>query len=352
MPPPRRGAAATTLAALDGVSVHRGTRAVLDDVTLGVVDGARIGVVGRNGGGKTTLLRTLAGDLEPDVGRLRRPPGVSVGALAQEDDLPATATVRDVVVGDVPEHSWASDSRIRSVLTGLLGGVDASRYGDGWATTVATMSGGERRRVALAAVLVADPDLLLLDEPTNHLDVEGVAWLADHLTARRGSVVVVTHDRWFLDAACTETWEVGDGTVHRYDGGYAAFVLARAERVRAAAVAGERRANLLRKELAWLRRGAPARTSKPRFRIDAAEALIADEPPPRDRLTLERLATARLGRSVVDLEDVTVAPASRGATGGGRADLAAGPGRPGGAAGPQRRRQDDPVPAAGGLGRR
>ena len=297
-----------TLVALEDVRVTYGTRALLDHVTVGVVENARIGVVGRNGGGKTTLLRVLAADVPGETGRVVRAGGVTVAMLAQDDVLPAGATLREVVVGDRPEHDWASDARVRDVLDGLLGGVTASAYREGLATTIATMSGGERRRAALAALLVADADLLLLDEPTNHLDVEAVDWLARHLAARRGAHVVVTHDRWFLDAACTETWEVVDGAVHRYDGGYAAFVLARAERERTTALASEKRDNLLRKELAWLRRGAPARTSKPRFRIDAAEALIADEPPPRDRLELERFATARLGRQVYDLEHVSIAP--------------------------------------------
>ncbi len=263
--------------------------------------GQRIGVVGRNGGGKSTLLRVLAGEQPVDSGRATRAGGTTVGLLSQVDTLDPAWTVREAVVGTLPEHVWAGDARVRDVLTGLLGGVGAPSVG-GLDAVVGPLSGGERRRLALARLLVADPDLLLLDEPTNHLDVEGVAWLADHLVTRRtradAALVVVTHDRWFLDAVATLTWEVGDGGVQAYEGGYAAYVLARAERDRLAAVLEERRTNLLRKELAWLRRGPPARTSKPRFRIDAANALIEDEPPPRDDVALVRFATraARQGR--------------------------------------------------------
>jgi len=299
----------TALISVDRASVTVGTQVVLDGVSLGLLDGDRIGVVGRNGGGKSTLLRVLAGAQEPDTGRVARTGGLEVGLLSQADDLPPTATVRDVVVGDRPEHEWAGDARVRSVLEGLLGGVEAPSVG-GLDVPVGTMSGGEQRRIALAALLVADPDVLLLDEPTNHLDVEGVAWLAEHLATRRprpgSALAVVTHDRWFLDAVATRTWEVADGAVHIYDGGYAAYVLARAERERVAAATEERRANLLRKELAWLRRGPPARTSKPRFRIEAANALIADEPPPRDQVELVRFATTRLGKDVFELLDATV----------------------------------------------
>jgi len=298
-----------TYVALENVGKALGTRTLLSGVTLGVTEGARIGVVGRNGGGKTTLVRVLAG-LEPvDSGRLIRYGGLTIGLLAQTDDLDPSSTLRDVVVGDRPDHEWAGDARVRDVLDGLLGGVSASVYTEGLDTVVGTMSGGERRRAALAHLLVSDPDLLVLDEPTNHLDVEAVSWLAAHLAPRRGALVVVTHDRWFLDEVASETWEVVDGSVERYDGGYAAYVLAKAERARQAASSEERRQNLLRKELAWLRRGAPARTSKPKFRIDAANVLIADEPPPRDRLALEKFATARLGKQVYDLENVTLAPA-------------------------------------------
>ena len=298
-----------TYVALENVSTSLGTRTLLSDVTVGITEGARIGVVGRNGGGKTTLVRVLTGDQPVDSGRVIRAGSVTIGCLAQGDDLDPSATLRDIVVGDRPEHEWAGDARVRDVLDGLLGGTDAAAYTDGLATPVAVMSGGEKRRAGLARLLVEDPDLLILDEPTNHLDVEAITWLAQHLAPRRGALVAVTHDRWFLDAVATDTWEVVDATVQRYDGGYAAYVLAKAERSRQAAATEERRQNLLRKELAWLRRGAPARTSKPKFRIDAANDLIADEPPPRDRLALEKFATARLGKQVYDLEDLTLAPA-------------------------------------------
>jgi ATPase subunit of ABC transporter with duplicated ATPase domains len=307
------------LVALERATVVFGTTPVLDGLSTGVGTEQRIGVVGRNGGGKSTLLRVLAGEQPLDSGRVARAAGTSVGLLSQVDTLNPEWTVRDAVVGDRPDHVWAGDPRIRDVLAGLLGGLDAPSLG-GLQALVGPLSGGERRRLALARLLVADPDLLLLDEPTNHLDIEGVAWLADHLVRRRsrpGSVgpsgstggmalVVVTHDRWFLDAVATVTWEVVGGGVEAYDGGYAAYVLARAERERVAAAREERRTNLLRKELAWLQRGPPARTSKPRFRIEAANALIAGEPPPRDNVALARFATTRLGKDVVDLIDVSV----------------------------------------------
>ncbi|MBV9097446.1 MAG: ABC-F family ATP-binding cassette domain-containing protein [Frankiaceae bacterium] len=289
---------------LEAVGKAHGTTVVLRDVSLGVAEGERIGVVGRNGGGKSTLLRILARDEDIDAGRVTHAGGLVVGRLGQHDSLPPDATVLRCVVGDLPEHEWAGDARVRAVLAGLLTGIDAEAL-------VRTLSGGERRRVALAAFLVADPALLLLDEPTNHLDIEAIAWLAEWLQQRRGALVVVTHDRWFLDAVCLRTWEVGDGAVHQYDGGYAAYVLARAERERQAAATESRRRNLLRKELAWLRRGPPARTSKPQFRIEAANALIADEPPPRDRVELQRFAATRLGRDVYDVEDARIAVGDR-----------------------------------------
>ncbi len=302
------------LVSVERASLALGTAQVLDALSLGVGGGDRIGVVGRNGGGKTTLLRVLGGTREVDSGRVARTGGLTVGMLTQGDSLDPASTVRDAVLGELAEHEWAADSRVRDVITGLLGGLDAPVVG-GFETVVGPLSGGERRRVALAALLVADPDLLLLDEPTNHLDVEGVAWLADHLVARRSrpdnALVVITHDRWFLDAVATMTWEVDDGAVHSYEGGYAAFVLAKAERERLAGVVADRRDNLLRKELAWLRRGPPARTSKPRFRIDAANALIADEPPARDDVELLRFATTRLGKDVVDLLDATLTVGDR-----------------------------------------
>jgi ABC transport system ATP-binding/permease protein len=277
------------------------SRTVLRDVTLGVSSGERIGVVGRNGDGKSTLLRLVAGEEEPDAGAVTRERGLAVALLGQRDELDPARLVRDSLAGD-----WTRDARPREVVSGLLGGVALD-------APVSALSGGERRRVALAGLLLDPPELLLLDEPTNHLDVEGVDWLARHLAARRGALMVVTHDRWFLDAVCTSTWEVADGAVHQYDGGYAAYVLARAERERVAAVREERRQGLLRKELAWLQRGPPARTSKPRFRIEAANALIEGEPEPRDRAELLRFAAARLGDRVLDAEDVSVAFKGRGA---------------------------------------
>ena len=292
-------AAAINLVNLEDVRLAYGTRNLLDAVSLGIAAGDRIGVVGRNGGGKTTLLDVLARRRSPDGGRVTHTGGLEIGFLSQRDELDPEHTVRYALVGDAPDHAWRSDPRIRGLADVLLAGLDL----DG---LVQPLSGGERRRLALARLLVEDPDLLLLDEPTNHLDVESVDWLAGHLAARRGALVAVTHDRWFLDAVCLRTWEVEGGQVHAYDGGYAAYVLAKAERARVANATEDRRQNLLRKELAWLRRGPPARTSKPRFRIDAANALIADEPPARDSVELMRFAGARLGRTVYDVEDVTV----------------------------------------------
>ncbi|MCW3156816.1 ABC-F family ATP-binding cassette domain-containing protein [Micropruina sonneratiae] len=287
----------------EDVHLEYPTRVVLDSITLGVNEGDRIGVVGRNGDGKSTLLRLLAGDLEPDAGRITRRGGVRVGMLNQADTLPAGATVRSAVVGAAAEHVWASDPRIRDVLAGLVGDLEFDAVVD-------TLSGGQRRRVALAALLAGDWDVLALDEPTNHLDVEGINWLAGHLKGRwagnAGGLLLVTHDRWFLDEVATATWEVHDRIVEPFEGGYAAYVLQRVERDRQAAAVEAKRQNLMRKELAWLRRGAPARTAKPKFRIDAANVLIEDVPPPRDRLELNRLATARLGKDVVDLLDAGV----------------------------------------------
>jgi ATP-binding cassette subfamily F protein uup len=276
-------------------------RVLLDAVTLGIEDGDRIGVVGRNGDGKSTLLRILAGTQSPDEGRVTVRNGLRVGALSQQDVAGAGETVRSRVVGDRPAHEWASDPRIRDVLAGLLDEVDLE-------AELTSLSGGQLRRVHLAELLVRDVDVMLLDEPTNHLDVEGISWLAAHLrrrwTARSGGLVVVTHDRWFLDEVCTRMWEVHDGVVDPFEGGYAAYVLQRVERDRQAAAIEAKRQNLMRKELAWLRRGAPARTSKPKFRIDAANELISGEPPVRDTVELTQLATSRLGRDVIDLEDV------------------------------------------------
>ena len=292
---------------LSDVDKGYGSRSILRGITLGVAEGDRIGVVGRNGDGKSTLLKLIAGVEEPDAGAVTHLGGLHLALVGQGDDLVDERTVRDELVGGRADHEWLADATFRSVLDGLLGGVELSRLPQGLDTPIAPLSGGERRRIALAKLLLDTPELLLLDEPTNHLDVEGVAWLAGHLAARRGAMVVITHDRWFLDAVCTQTWEVVDGTVHAYEGGYAAYVLARAERDRQEAASDDRRRQLLRKELAWLRRGPPARTSKPKFRIDAANALIADEPEVRDRVELLRFATARLGDRVLDAVDVKVA---------------------------------------------
>ena len=311
-------ATSRNLVNLHEVAKGYASRSVLRDVSLGISAGDRIGVVGRNGDGKSTLLRLIAERERPDSGRVTHVGGLDVALIGQGDDLDPAKTIREELVGGRADHEWAGDSTFRSVLDGLLGGVAISRFPQGLDTPIGPLSGGERRRIALARLLLDGPELLLLDEPTNHLDVEGVAWLAGHLAARRGSLVVVTHDRWFLDAVCTATWEVADGEVHQYEGGYAAYVLARAERDRLEAARDVARQRLLRKELAWLRRGPPARTSKPRFRIDAANALIADEPEVRDRAELLRFATARLGNNVLDAEDVSIAfgatPILRGVT--------------------------------------
>jgi ATP-binding cassette subfamily F protein uup len=291
---------------LDSVGKIFAARTILEDVSLGVAAGERIGVVGRNGDGKSTLLRLIAGLEQPDTGLVTRTGDLTLGVLTQADELDGSRTIREELVGGRADHEWAADARFRSVLDGLLGGVGLSRFPEGMDTLVGPLSGGERRRIALAQMLLGSPELLLLDEPTNHLDVEGVDWLARHLASRRGALVVITHDRWFLDAVCMATWEVVDRAVHRYEGGYASYVLARAERDRQEAARDARRRQLLRKELAWLRRGPPARTSKPQFRIDAANDLIADEPEPRDRAELLKFATARLGKTVLELEDVSV----------------------------------------------
>jgi len=287
---------------LEKVVKGYGQRLLLDGVSAGVAAGERVGMVGRNGAGKSTLLALLAGAEQPDGGRVTRARDLRIGHLAQQDRL--AGTVGDLVTGGRPEHVWAGDPRTRSAVAALLPGID-------FAASAQRLSGGESRRVALAALLLGDHDLLLLDEPTNHLDVEAIDWLARFLAGRGTALVAVTHDRWFLDAVCERTWELAGGRLHAYDGGYAAYVLARAERARIADAAQHRRRNLLRKELAWLRRGPPARTSKPRFRIEAANALIAGESAPRDGVELVRLATARLGKTVVDVEDLTVRAGDR-----------------------------------------
>ncbi|CCH78084.1 ABC transporter related [Nostocoides japonicum T1-X7] len=287
----------------EAVHLEYPTKVVFDSVTLGVNEGDRIGIVGRNGDGKSSLLAVLAGRRDPDSGRVTVRGGVTVGVLDQGDTLDDAETIGHAVVGDLPEHEWAGDARIRDVVAGLLGDLD-------WQARLGTLSGGQRRRVALAQLLAGDHDILALDEPTNHLDVEAITWLAEHLkrrwAANAGGLLMVTHDRWILDEVCTAMWEVHDRIVERFEGGYAAYILQRVERDRMAAASEQRRQNLARKELAWLRRGAPARTSKPRFRIDAANALIADVPPLRDTVSLQSLAVTRLGKDVVDLLDAGV----------------------------------------------
>ncbi|WP_431945630.1 ABC-F family ATP-binding cassette domain-containing protein [Actinacidiphila sp. bgisy167] len=297
---------AVNLVNVESVSKVYGTRTLLDGISLGVSEGDRIGVVGRNGDGKTTLIRMLAKLEGPDTGRVTHTSDLRLGVLTQHDSLDPNATVRHEVVGDRPDHDWAGDAKIRDVLTGLFGGLDLPGFPQGLDTVIGPLSGGERRRIALAKLLIAEQDLVVLDEPTNHLDVEGISWLAGHLRARRAALVCVTHDRWFLDQVCTRMWDVQRGDVHEYEGGYSDYVFARAERERIAATEEVKRQNLMRKELAWLRRGAPARTSKPRFRIEAANELIADVPPPRDNAELMKFATTRLGKTVFDLENVTV----------------------------------------------
>jgi ATP-binding cassette subfamily F protein uup len=279
------------------------TRIIFDRVTIGLDEGDRIGIVGRNGDGKSTLLRMLAGRLEPDDGRVTRRGGVTLAMLDQADELDGTRTVHQTVIGDIDEHVWAGDPQVRDVISGLIADIP-------WEAFVGDLSGGQRRRVALAALLIGDHDVIFLDEPTNHLDVEGIAWLAAHLkrrwSANAGGLVVVTHDRWFLDEICTATWEVHDRLIEPFEGGYAAYILQRVERDKMAAASESKRQNLMRKELAWLRRGAPARSTKPKFRIDAANELIANEPPVRDSVSLASMAMQRLGKDVVDIENVSV----------------------------------------------
>lgn len=286
----------------DSVHLEYPTKLVLGDVTLGVFEGDRVGIVGRNGDGKSSLLRVLAGVQEADAGRVTRTRGVEVGLLGQRDQLSDDETVYHAVVGDAPEYEWAASPRIREVLDGLIADVP-------WEGLVGELSGGQRRRVDLARLLVGTWDVLALDEPTNHLDMRTINWLANHLKTRwqrgQGALLVVTHDRWFLDEVCERMWEVHDGEVDPFEGGYSAYILQRVERDRQAAVIEDRRRNMARKELAWLSRGAQARSSKPRFRVEAARDLIADVPPVRNELELKRLAVARLGKQVVDVLDVT-----------------------------------------------
>ena len=277
-------------------------REVFNSITVGIAEGDRIGVVGRNGDGKSTLIKILSRQLVPDSGTVTYRGGLRVGFLTQTDTFDPDLPVAKVVVGDGPEYEWAADPKIRDVLGGLVADLD-------WNQSVGTLSGGQLRRVALARLLAGDHEVIMLDEPTNHLDVDGVNWLANHLKTRwsqsSGGLLVITHDRWFLDAVCNTTWEVVGGRIEPFSGGYAAYVQQRAERARQQAAIEARRQNILRKELAWLGRGAPARTSKPKFRIDAALELIGNEPPPRDSIELAKLSTARLGKDVVDLEDVS-----------------------------------------------
>ncbi|MDN6239803.1 MAG: ABC-F family ATP-binding cassette domain-containing protein [Corynebacterium variabile] len=303
-------ASTVNLINLENVDKSYGLKTLLDGVSIGVNSGDRIGVVGLNGGGKSTLIRILAGLDTVDSGRVSRNNNLRMAVVSQDSDLPGT-TVGEAVLsgltgasGTLETHEWASDPRIRDVLEGI--GVNDLGDGAGMDTPLEGLSGGERRRVGIAAALVRDLDLVILDEPTNHLDVEGVEWLAQHLLLRRCALVVVTHDRWFLDTVATTTWEVHDGTVDVFEGGYNDWTFARAERARQADAEEQRRANLARKELAWLRRGAPARTSKPRYRIEAAEALIKNVPAPRDNVELMSFATKRLGKKVIELEDATV----------------------------------------------
>jgi ATP-binding cassette subfamily F protein uup len=294
---------ARNLVNIEEVSKAFDIRALLERVSLGVSEGDRIGIVGRNGSGKSTLMKVIAAVESPDQGRVTKANSVKIGLLSQVDKADPNSTVGDVVIGDRAKHEWASDSGIREVFTGLFGGFDDHLF----ERKFSTLSGGEKRRVGLAKLLIDELDLILLDEPTNHLDVEGVAWLASHLNSRKSlAVLVITHDRWFLDAVTDRTWEVVGGKVEEYDGGYSAFVLAKAERARQASAMDARRNNLIRKELAWLRRGAPARTTKPKFRVDAANVLIAEEPAPRDQGELLKFARNRLGNTVYEANHLQI----------------------------------------------
>ena len=295
--------AGTNLLNLESVSKSFDIRALLDGVSLGVNTGDRIGIVGRNGGGKSTLIKVMAGIEAPDSGRVSKAGAVSIGLLGQTDGSDENSLVRDVVLGDLATHEWAGNAKVREVLTGLFGGISEDLLD----RKISYLSGGERRRVNLARILIADFDLVLLDEPTNHLDVEGVSWLAQYLKRNtKLAVVVITHDRWFLDEVSDQIWEVVEGNVLAYDGGYSAYVLSKAERSRQITVEDGKRNMLIRKELAWLRRGAPARTAKPKFRIDAANTLIANEPPPRNETELLNFAANRLGNTVFEIHQATI----------------------------------------------
>lgn len=299
----RKAFSVAFLLGCEKVRVEFPTKTVFTDLSLGVDEGARIGIVGKNGDGKSTLLRVLAGEVEVDDGRVIRTRGVSVGVLGQTDGLRDEDTVERAVVGDRPEYEWAGDARTRSIIAGLLDDV-------AWDGLVGTLSGGQRRRVDLARLLIGDWDVLMLDEPTNHLDVKAIAWLADHLKSRwrpgAGALLVVTHDRWFLDEVCEAMWEVHGQRVWPFEGGFSAYIMQRVERDRLAALAEQKRQNALRRELAWLSRGARARATKPKFHVAAAQALIADVPPLRDELELKRMAMARLGKTVVELQDASL----------------------------------------------
>lgn len=285
----------------DSVHLEFPTKLIAQDVTLGVNEGDRIGIVGKNGDGKSSLLGVLSGAVPPDAGRVTRRRDVTVGVLGQRDALDSASTVHRAVVGDLPEYEWAASPRVRQILDGLIADVP-------WEGLVGELSGGQRRRVDLARLLIGDYDVLMLDEPTNHLDMRTINWLAEHFKSRwqrgNGAMLVVTHDRWFLDEVCTSMWEVHDGCVDPFEGGYSAYILQRVERDRMAAVTEERRRNMARKELAWLSRGAQARSTKPKFRVEAARELIADVPPVRNELELKRLAVSRLGKQVIDVIDV------------------------------------------------
>jgi ATP-binding cassette subfamily F protein uup len=295
--------AGTNLLNLESVSKSFDIRALLDGVSLGVNTGDRIGIVGRNGGGKSTLIKVMAGIEAPDSGRVSKAGAVTIGLLGQTDGSDENSLVRDVVLGDLATHEWAGNAKVREVLTGLFGGISEDLLD----RKISYLSGGERRRVNLARILIADFDLVLLDEPTNHLDVEGVSWLAQYLKRNtKLAVVVITHDRWFLDEVSDQIWEVVEGSVLAYDGGYSAYVLSKAERSRQITVEDGKRNMLIRKELAWLRRGAPARTAKPKFRIDAANTLIANEPPPRNETELLNFAANRLGNTVFEIHQATI----------------------------------------------
>lgn len=296
------------LIGVEAVNLSFATTDVFEDLTIGIQAGDRIGIVGPNGEGKSSLLKMLAKIQQPDSGQITVRADTTVGILSQSDDFEKDKTIAEVIVGDIPKYEWARNPKIRDIFEGLLAGFEFNN-------PIGELSGGQRRRVGLAALLAKDWDVLMLDEPTNHLDVAAVAWLADHIKNRwsksTGALLVATHDRWFLDEVCNLTWEVHNRSVQVYEGGYAAYILERNERLRKQAATEARRRNLLRKELAWLRRGAPARTSKPKFRIDAANELIANEPNPRDSVKLAKLASARLGKDVVEVENLGITIGNR-----------------------------------------